>query len=56
MAKNGTSVLKNHIKRCKLFPANLNKKQKLIDFDCDDKIGKCVPSLWVLIMNLLGKQ
>ncbi|KAK8561977.1 hypothetical protein V6N12_049032 [Hibiscus sabdariffa] len=29
----GTSGMKNHIARCKRFPANLNRKQKLIDFE-----------------------
>ncbi|KAK8497821.1 hypothetical protein V6N12_018733 [Hibiscus sabdariffa] len=29
----GTSGMKNHIARCKRFPANLNRKQKLVDFE-----------------------
>ncbi|KAK8510728.1 hypothetical protein V6N12_067178 [Hibiscus sabdariffa] len=28
-----TSGMKNHIARCKRFPANLNRKQKLVDFE-----------------------
>ena len=31
-AKNGTSVMKNHLQRCKKYPANLDQKQKLISF------------------------
>ncbi|KAK8626297.1 hypothetical protein V6N13_133948 [Hibiscus sabdariffa] len=30
---NGTSSMKNHIARCKRFPANLNRKQRLVDFE-----------------------
>ncbi|KAK8716299.1 hypothetical protein V6N13_043614 [Hibiscus sabdariffa] len=29
----GTSGMKNHIARCKRFPANLNRKQKLVNFE-----------------------
>jgi len=32
-SKNETSALKNHLERCKKYPANLDRKQKLIDFD-----------------------
>ena len=32
-SRNGTSALKNHLDRCKKYPANLDKMQKLIDFD-----------------------
>ncbi|KAK8513214.1 hypothetical protein V6N12_037705 [Hibiscus sabdariffa] len=31
--KNGTTPLANHISRCKKYPPNLDKKQKLIDFE-----------------------
>ncbi|KAK8712884.1 hypothetical protein V6N13_148112 [Hibiscus sabdariffa] len=31
----GTSGMKNHIARCKRFPANLNRKQKLVDFESE---------------------
>ncbi|KAK9000424.1 hypothetical protein V6N11_080924 [Hibiscus sabdariffa] len=31
--KNGTTPLANHINRCKKYPPNLDKKQKLIDFE-----------------------
>jgi len=32
-SKNETSALKNHLERCKKYPANLDRRQKLIDFD-----------------------
>ena len=31
-SKNGTSIMKNHLQRCKKYPANLDKKQKLLSF------------------------
>ncbi|KAK8681298.1 hypothetical protein V6N13_053702 [Hibiscus sabdariffa] len=49
----GTSGMKNHIARCKRFPANLNRKQKLVDFDSKTITSPCgtskivqVPTFW----------
>ncbi|GMI66222.1 hypothetical protein HRI_000291500 [Hibiscus trionum] len=51
--KNSTTPLANHIKRCKKYPPNLDKRQKLIDFKIEtlvneDGIVETVnaPKLW----------
>ena len=36
---NGTTPLKNHTLRCKKYPANIDKKQKLMDIERKTVIG-----------------
>ncbi|KAK8556502.1 hypothetical protein V6N12_002901 [Hibiscus sabdariffa] len=50
---NGTSGMRNHIARCKRFPANLNRKHKLVDFESKITTSPCgtsktvqVPTCW----------
>ena len=52
-SRNGTSALKNHLDRCKKYPANLDKMQKLIDFDTKTIVNEdgsikivSVPKCW----------
>ncbi|KAL2902339.1 Zinc finger BED domain-containing protein RICESLEEPER 3 [Bienertia sinuspersici] len=52
-SKKGTSPLKNHIERCKKYQPNLDKKQKLIEFEPkiikkEDGTTECVnvPMCW----------
>lgn len=52
-AKNGTTPLANHIKRCKQLPANMDKKQKLMRVETktivrDDGVFETIslPSCW----------
>ncbi|KAL8140058.1 hypothetical protein V2J09_006079 [Rumex salicifolius] len=35
LPKNGTTCLKNHVQRCKKFPANLDRTQKMIELDAE---------------------
>ncbi|KAK1401645.1 BED-type domain-containing protein [Heracleum sosnowskyi] len=37
---NGTSPLANHTKRCKMLPANLDKKQKILNFESQTIVNK----------------
>ncbi|KAL8170406.1 hypothetical protein V2J09_022210 [Rumex salicifolius] len=53
LPKNVTTCLKNHVQRCKKFPANLDRTQKMIELDAEaiegdnGMIGRiAVPSLW----------
>ena len=52
-SKNETSALKNHLERCKKYPANLDKRQKFIDFDTKTIVNEdgsvqtvSVPKCW----------
>ncbi|KAK9681591.1 hypothetical protein RND81_10G013400 [Saponaria officinalis] len=60
---NGTSALKSHTLRCKMFPANLDRKQKLIDFESQTITKEdgttevvSVPRLWQHDQNFSRKQ
>ena len=37
---NGTTCLANHTKRCKMLPANLDKKQKILNFESQTIVNK----------------
>ena len=39
-SKNGTSSIKNHVTRCKQLPANLDKKQRLLDFEVETIVNE----------------
>lgn len=50
---NGTTPLKNHVERCKKLPANIDRKQALIEFDPKTRVNDDgttevvnVPKLW----------
>lgn len=50
---NGTTPLKNHINSCKEFPANMDKKQKILDLESRTRVSDdgsvetvTVPRLW----------
>lgn len=60
---NGTTGLKSHISRCPLYPPNLDRKQKLIDFETktimsDDGTTEIVnvPKLWEYNPSVSRKQ
>ncbi|KAK8662982.1 hypothetical protein V6N13_024867 [Hibiscus sabdariffa] len=61
--KNGTTPLANHISRCKKYPPNLDKKQKLIDFESRTLINEdgttetvSVPKLWKFDQDFCRKK
>ncbi|XP_071728827.1 uncharacterized protein [Rutidosis leptorrhynchoides] len=50
---NGTTPLKNHISSCKEYPANMDKRQKILDLESKTRVSDdgsvetvTVPSLW----------
>ncbi|KAJ8420649.1 LOW QUALITY PROTEIN: hypothetical protein Cgig2_008475 [Carnegiea gigantea] len=62
-SKNGTSVLKNHLQKCKKYPANVDQKQKLFSFQMkrvvkeDGSIEHMnVPSCWKFDPKVSGKE
>ncbi|KAE8690247.1 hypothetical protein F3Y22_tig00110904pilonHSYRG00114 [Hibiscus syriacus] len=61
--KNGTTPLANHISRCKKYPPNLDKKQKLIDFESETLVNEdgsteivSVPKCWKFDHDLCRKK
>ncbi|KAK9677040.1 hypothetical protein RND81_11G118100 [Saponaria officinalis] len=63
VSSNGTTALKTHIKRCKNYPPNLDRKQKLIEFESKtlasengttEIVNK--PKLWKYDHNFCRKQ
>ncbi|KAL4291714.1 hypothetical protein GQ457_14G013270 [Hibiscus cannabinus] len=61
--KNGTTPLANHISRCKKYPPNLDKKQKMIDFESETLVKEdgivetiSVPKLWKFDHDLCRKK
>ncbi|KAK8686301.1 hypothetical protein V6N13_125328 [Hibiscus sabdariffa] len=61
--KNDTTPLANHINRCKKYPPNLDKKQKMIDFESQTLVNEdgttqivSVPKLWEFDNDLCRKK
>ncbi|KAK8611917.1 hypothetical protein V6N13_131955 [Hibiscus sabdariffa] len=61
--KNGTTPLANHISSCKKYPPNLDKKQKMIDFESEALVKEdgivetvSVPKLWKFDHDLCRKK
>lgn len=61
-SKSGTTPLKNHMRICKDYPANIDKKQKLIDLESKTRVSDdgsvetvTVPKLWEFNQELIRK-
>ena len=59
---NGTGPLRNHINTCKQYPANIDKRQKLIDLESKTRVSDdgsvetvSIPKLWEFNQDVIRK-